>query len=54
MRDIMGMMKQVQDMQAKMQEMQQELEELELTGQSGAGMVKVTLNGKGEMRSVKN
>ncbi|MEM6499265.1 MAG: YbaB/EbfC family nucleoid-associated protein, partial [Pseudomonadota bacterium] len=34
-------------------EMQQELEDLEVTGQSGAGMVTVTLNGKGEMRGVK-
>ncbi|MEM9356922.1 MAG: YbaB/EbfC family nucleoid-associated protein [Pseudomonadota bacterium] len=53
MKDLMGMMKQVQQMQAKMQEMQQELEDLEVTGQSGAGMVTVTLNGKGEMRGVK-
>jgi DNA-binding YbaB/EbfC family protein len=53
MRDIMGMMKQVQEMQAKMQQMQAELEQMEVTGQSGAGMVRVTLNGKGEMRGVK-
>ena len=53
MKDLMGMMKQVQQMQAKMQEMQQELEDLEIIGQSGAGMVTVTLNGKGEMRGVK-
>ncbi len=53
MKDLMGMMKQVQQMQAKMQEMQQELEDLEIVGQSGAGMVTVTLNGKGEMRGVK-
>ena len=53
MRDIMGMMKQVQDMQAKMQQMQQELADMEVIGQSGAGMVTVTLNGKGEMRGIK-
>ncbi len=53
MRDVMGMMKQVQEMQARMQQMQQELEEMEISGQSGAGMVTVTLNGKGEMRGVK-
>jgi len=53
MRDIMGMMKQVQEMQAKMQQMQQELADMEVTGQSGAGMVTVTLNGKGEMRGIK-
>ncbi len=53
MRDLMGMMKQVQEMQAKMQQMQQELENQEITGQSGAGMVSVTLNGKGEIRGLK-
>ncbi len=53
MKDLMGMMKQVQQMQAKMQEMQQELADMEIIGQSGAGMVTVTLNGKGEMRGVK-
>lgn len=53
MKDLMGMMKQVQQMQAKMQEMQQELADMEVIGQSGAGLVTVTLNGKGEMRGVK-
>ena len=53
MKDLMGMMKQVQDMQAKMQQMQQELADMEIAGQSGAGMVTVTLNGKGEMRGLK-
>ena len=53
MKDLMGMMKQVQEMQAKMQELQQELADMEITGQSGAGMVTVTLNGKGEIRALK-
>ncbi|MGI9424983.1 MAG: YbaB/EbfC family nucleoid-associated protein [Hyphomicrobiaceae bacterium] len=53
MKDLMGMMKQVQDMQAKMQEMQQQLADMEIVGQSGGGMVTVTLNGKGEMRGLK-
>ena len=53
MKDLMGMMKQVQEMQAKMQELQQELADMEITGQSGAGMVTVTLNGKGEIRGLK-
>lgn len=53
MKDLMGMMKQVQDMQAKMQQLQQELADMEITGQSGAGLVTVTLNGKGEMRTLK-
>ncbi len=53
MKDIMGMMKQLGQMQAKMQQAQDELAQLEVTGQSGAGLVQVTLNGKGEMRGVK-
>jgi len=53
MKDMMGMMKQVQEMQAKMQQMQQDLADLEITGQSGGGMVSVTLNGKGDMRGIK-
>ena len=53
MKDLMGMMKKAQELQGKMQRMQEELSALEVSGQSGAGLVKVTLNGKGEMRSVK-
>jgi nucleoid-associated protein EbfC len=53
MRDIMGMMGKLQEMQQKMQAMQAELEAQEITGQSGGGMVTVTLNGKGDMRSIK-
>jgi len=49
----MGMMKQVQQMQSKMQDMQNELAEMEDSGQSGGGLVTVSLNGKGEMRSIK-
>ncbi|HWV82252.1 MAG TPA: YbaB/EbfC family nucleoid-associated protein [Hyphomicrobiaceae bacterium] len=53
MKDLMGMMKKAQELQGKMQRMQEELAALEVSGQSGAGLVKVTLNGKGEMRSIK-
>lgn len=53
MKDIMGMMKQVQQLQARMQKVQEELQAMEVSGQSGGGMVKVTLNGKGEARGVK-
>ena len=49
MRDLMGMMKQVKDMQARMQALQEELAAAEVTGQSGGGLVVVTLNGKGDM-----
>ena len=53
MRDLMGMMGKLQEMQSKMQQMQAELEALEISGQSGGGMVTVTLNGKGDMRGIK-
>ena len=49
MKNLGEMMKQVQNMQERMQEAQQKLEDSTVTGQSGAGMVKVTLNGKGGM-----
>ena len=53
MKNLSQMMKQAQEMQGKMQEMQARMEEVEMTGQAGAGMVTVTLNGKGEMRGLK-
>ena len=53
MKDLMGMMKQAQELQAKMQQVQDELAAMEIEGQSGAGLVKVTVNGKGELRAVK-
>jgi hypothetical protein len=52
MKNLGGLMKQAAQMQSKMQEMQTRMETMELTGESGAGMVRVTLNGKGEMRRV--
>ena len=52
MRDIMGLMKQVQSAQAKLEEMQKELETIEVEGQSGGGMVKIRLTAKGEMKGV--
>jgi len=50
--DIVGMMKQAQALQSKLQESQEELQRLEVEGQSGGGLVKVTLTGKGEMKAV--
>lgn len=52
MKNLGQMMKQAQQMQAKMAEMQAALERAEITGQSGAGMVQVTLTGKGDLRKV--
>lgn len=53
MKNLAGLMKQAQQMQSKMEEMQSKLESLEITGEAGAGLVKVTLNGKSDMRRVK-
>ncbi len=53
MKNLGQMMKQAQQMQAKMAEMQEGLGALEISGGSGGGLVSVTLNGKGEMRSIK-
>ena len=50
--DIMGLMKKAQAVQAKMKDVQEELERLEVEGQSGGGMVRITLTGKGEMKSI--
>jgi hypothetical protein len=52
MKDLMGVMKQVGEMQARMQQMQEELSALEIEGQAGAGLVRVTLTGKGDMKKV--
>jgi DNA-binding YbaB/EbfC family protein len=53
MKNIAGMMKQAQQMQARMADMQAELERLEIDGQSGAGMVALTLRGKGDLVRIK-
>ncbi len=42
MRDIMGLMKQVQSAQAKLQEMQAEMETVEVEGEAGGGLVKIS------------
>ncbi len=52
MRDMLGLMKQAQAMQEKIQEMQAEMERLEVEGQAGGGMVRVTLSAKGQMRKL--
>lgn len=49
MKGLGNLMKQAQEMQAKMEQMQEELGNLEVEGSSGGGMVKVTVNGKGDM-----
>ncbi len=53
MKNIGQMLKQAQQMQSKMAEMQERLADMTVEGSSGAGLVTVTLNGKGEMRGLK-
>lgn len=53
MKGFMDMMSQAKDLQAKMTSMQDELALMEVQGQAGAGLVQVTLDGKGAMKGVK-
>ena len=47
-----NLMKQAQQMQAKMQKAQEELANMEVVGEAGAGMVKVTMTGSHSVRRV--
>ncbi len=53
MKNFAGMMKQAQELQGRMAEMQAEMERARVEGQSGGGLVVLTLNGKGELAGVK-
>ena len=53
MKNLAGLMKQASQMQSKREEMQARLQTIELVGEAGAGMVRVTMNGKGELRGIK-
>lgn len=53
MKNLGNLMKQAQEMQAKMGELQARLASAEVTGQSGGGMVEVTINGKFDLRRVR-
>lgn len=46
------MMKQAQQMQERMQKLQEELASMEVVGESGAGLVKVTMTGNHGVRRV--
>jgi len=53
MTDNMGeLMKKAQKMQENMQKAQEEIAKAEVTGESGAGLVKVVMNGRHDVRSV--
>ena len=50
--DINSLMQQAQAMQEKMKKMQDEAANAEVTGEAGAGLVKVTMNGRHDVKSV--
>jgi len=52
MTDIAGLMQQAKKMQEQMQKAQEELAQMECTGEAGAGLVKVVMNGRHEVRNV--
>jgi len=52
MKGLNDLMKQAQQMQERMQTLQAELAQMEVVGEAGAGLVKVTLNGRHEARRV--
>ena len=47
------MMKQASEIQGRMQKLQEDLAALEVEGQAGAGMVKLTINGRMDARRLK-
>ncbi len=47
-----NMMKQAQKMQEEMQKAQDEIKNIEVEGQSGAGLVKITMTGKHDVKRV--
>ena len=53
MKNLSQLMQQAQAMQTKMAEAQERLAAVEVTGVAGAGMVSVTLSGKGELKRIK-
>lgn len=53
MKDVFGMMKQVQQMQERAQRLQEELGQMEIAGESGGGLVRVTLDGKATLKAIR-
>ncbi|MGO1692256.1 MAG: YbaB/EbfC family nucleoid-associated protein [Marinobacter sp.] len=52
MNNMGDMMKKAQKMQEDMQKAQEEAAKAEITGESGAGLVKITMNGRHDVRKV--
>jgi DNA-binding YbaB/EbfC family protein len=50
--NLAGLMQQAQKMQQEMQRAQEELANMEVTGEAGGGMVKVTMTGKHAVKRV--
>ena len=53
MNNMSQIMKQAKEMQDKMAEIQRKIESQEIEGSSGGGVIKVIINGKNEVKSVK-
>ena len=53
MKNLGDIMKQAQALQSRFQEAQERVNAIEAEGQSGGGMVRVTINGKGMAKSVR-
>lgn len=47
-----NLMQQAQEMQEKMQRVQEEIARTEVSGEAGAGMIKVTMNGRHDVSKV--
>ena len=52
MTNIGNMMKQAQQLQKKMSEVQEKLKSINVEGSAGGGMVKVTVNAKGDIKKI--
>jgi len=52
MTDLNELLKQAKSMQEQLQKAQQEQAEREVTGESGAGLVRVTMNGRHDVKKV--
>tara|TARA_B100001741_G_C16233187_1_gene450451 strand:- start:133 stop:444 length:312 start_codon:yes stop_codon:yes gene_type:complete len=53
MKNMGGLLQQAQQMQRKMMEIDKRLNDMEVTGSVSGGLVKVTMSGKGNMKSIK-
>lgn len=52
MKGLGGLMKQAQEMQEKMQQAQDDVANIEVNGESGAGLVKVTMTGRHDVKRI--